>query len=451
MATGRFGGRGRLLRHPAQYVVFAFVSASLVGTALLLLPWATQAGGSTSPLTALFTATSAVCVTGLVVVDTGGYWSPFGEGVILLLIQVGGLGIMTLSSLIVVSLARRLSLRQRLIAAASTGSLELGQVRSVLLGVVRVTLIVESAVALIIFLRLWITHDEPAGRAVYLAVFHAVSAFNNAGFGLFSDSLVRFQQDPLILGVVATAVIMGGLGFPVWLQIAAHPRSPRRWDLHAKLTVSTTIVLLVGGALLIGWFEWTNPDTLGPLSTADSMINGFFHSVMPRTAGFNSIDVGAMREPTQLVTAVLMFIGGGSGSTAGGIKVTTFAVLGFVIWAELRGDPDVVVFRRRVPASAQRQALTVALLAVGAVMGSTVVLLLTTSQPQSALLFEAVSALGTVGLSTGVTPLLSDVSQLVVIALMLLGRVGPPILFAALVLRKHGRLYRHPEERPIIG
>ena len=447
---GRFS-RGRLLRHPAQYVVVAFVSASLAGTVLLLLPWMTQGDGSTSPLTALFTATSAVCVTGLVVVDTGGHWSPLGEGVILVLIQAGGLGIMTLSSLIVVGLARRLGLRQRLIAAASTGSLELGQVRSVLSGVVRVTVVMELATALILFLRIWITHGEPLGRAVWLAVFHAVSAFNNAGFGLFSDSVIGYQNDPLVLGVIAIAVIVGGLGFPVWVQIAAHPRSARQWDLHAKLTVATTIVLLVGGGLAITWLEWTNPDTLGGLNSFDSVVNGFFHSVMPRTAGFNSIDVGAMREPTQLVTETLMFIGGGSGSTAGGIKVTTFALLGFVIWAELRGDPDVVVFHRRVPAVAQRQALTVALLAVGAVIGSTIVLSLSTSAPQSELLFEAVSALGTVGLSTGVTPILSSLSQLVIVGLMLLGRVGPPTLFAALVLREHGRLYRHPEERPIIG
>jgi potassium uptake TrkH family protein len=439
------------LRHPAQYVVVAFVSASLVGAVLLLLPWMTQGDGSTSPLTALFTATSAVCVTGLVVVDTGGHWSPLGEGVILLLIQVGGLGIMTLSSLIVVGLARRLGLRQRLIAAASTGSLELGQVRSVLSGVLRVTVIVESAAALILFLRIWMTHGEPMGRAVWLAVFHAVSAFNNAGFGLFSDSMVGYQNDPLVLGVIAAAVIIGGLGFPVWVQIAAHPRSVHQWDLHAKLTVATVIVLLVGGGIAITWLEWTNPDTLGGLNTFDSVVNGFFHSVMPRTAGFNSLDVGAMREPTQLITETLMFIGGGSGSTAGGIKVTTFALLGFVIWAELRGDPDVVVFRRRVPAVAQRQALTVALLAVGAVIGSTIVLSLSSKAPQSELLFEAVSALGTVGLSTGVTPILSSLSQLVIVGLMLLGRVGPPTLFAALVLREHGRLYRHPEERPIIG
>lgn len=440
-----------MLRHPAQYVVLAFAAACLVGGALLMLPWATEAGASTSPLTALFTATSAVCVTGLVVVDTGTHWSAAGEWTILGLIQVGGLGIMTLSSLIVFALARRLGLRQRLIAAASTGSLELGQVRSVLLGVIRVTVIVEATASSIMFLRLWLSHDLPVGRAAYVGVFHSVSAFNNAGFGLFKDNLVGFQHDPVVLLVVATAIILGGLGFPVWVQIARHPRSARQWGLHAKLTIATTVVLLIAGGVALTAFEWTNPGTLGPLSSFDSIVNGFFHGVSPRTAGFNSVEMTALRDQSRLVTEILMFIGGGSGSTAGGIKVTTFAVLGFVIWAEVRGEPDVSVFRRRIPQGAQRQALTVALLAVGTVVTATIALLLTTPLPQADLLFEAISALGTVGLSTGTTPLLSSLSQVVVIMLMLLGRVGPPTLFAALVLREHGRLYRYPEERPIIG
>lgn len=444
-------GNSGLLRHPAQYVVLAFVIATFVGAGLLLLPWATEGSADTTPLAAWFTATSAVCVTGLAVVDTGTHWSPFGEGVILLLIQVGGLGIMTLSSLILMTLAKRLGLRQRLIAAASTGSLELGQVRSVLRGVVLVTLIIESSAALVMTLRFWITHDESFGRALYLGVFHSVSAFNNAGFGLFSDNFVGLQTDPVILVTLALSVIIGGLGFPVWVQVARMPRTPRRWDLHTKLTVSTTLALVAFGTIVLTAFEWTNPETLGQLNAGDSLVNGFFHGVMPRTAGFNSIDIGGMREQSQLVTEILMFIGGGSGSTAGGIKVTTFALLGFVIWAEVRGDPDVVVFRRRVPTTAQRQALTMALLAVGGVMGATITLLVVSPLPAGDLLFEAVSALGTVGLSTGITPLLPAAGQLVVIALMILGRVGPPTLFAALVLREHGRLYRHPEERPIIG
>ncbi len=448
---GRFGGTSIALRHPAQYVVVAFVLASLVGALLLLIPAASEDPGSTSFMTALFTATSAVCVTGLAVVDTAGHWSALGEWTILILIQIGGLGIMTLSSLIVVVLARRLGLRQRLIAAAETGSFDLGDLRSVLLGVARLTLASEVVAAIVLLLRFWTMHDEPFGRAVYLGVFHAVSAFNNAGFGLYSDSVVRFQTDPVILLVIAASIIVGGLGFPVWIQIARHRAAVRHWDLHAKLTVSTTVVLLLAGWVLFSWFEWTNVDTLGGLSAGDSLVNGFFHSVVPRTAGFNSVDLAAMTEPSKLLTEVLMFIGGGSGSTAGGIKVTTFALLGFVIWAEVRGDPDVVVFERRVPTGAHRQALAMALLAVGAVVASTMLLLAISPLPRSDLLFEVVSAFGTVGLSTGVTPVLSAAAQLVVIGLMILGRVGPPTLFAALVLRSRDRLYRRPEERPLIG
>jgi Trk-type K+ transport system membrane component len=305
--------------------------------------------------------------------------------------------------------------------------------------------------AAVLFLRFWIAHDEPVGRAAYYGIFHAVSAFNNAGFALFSTNLVGYQRDPVLLIAIAIAIIVGGLGYPVWMQIGRHPLTPRRWSLHAKLTVFTTLILLAVGTVLLAWFEWTNTSTLGRLSIRDSAVNAFFHSVTPRTAGFNSIDIAAMRDTSQLLTEVLMFIGGGSASTAGGIKVTTFALLGWVMWAEVRGSPDTVVFNRRVPDTANRQALTTALLAIGAVIGSTLILLATTPHIRSDLMFEAISALGTVGLSTGVTPSLPDLSQLVVIGLMILGRVGPITLFAALVLRERDRLYRFPDERPIIG
>ncbi|MDQ2651343.1 MAG: TrkH family potassium uptake protein [Actinomycetota bacterium] len=450
MPTGRFGGTPRFLDHPAQYVVAGYVLLILAGGALLAVPFATESGQSTSLLTALFTSTSAVCITGLTVVDTGTHWSGFGEAVILGLVQVGGLGIMTLSSLIVLGLARRMGLRHRLIAAASTG-IEPGQVRTVLADVVRVTLAIEAVVAVALSLRFWITHGEPAGRALYLGVFHSVSAFNNAGFALFRDSLTEYAGDTLLLGVIAVAVLIGGLGFPVWRQIGLHPRRPRAWDLHAKLTVATTLTLVVVGAVAVIAFEWGNPATLGRFGWWDTIVNGTFHSVMPRSGGFNAIDIGALDEPTRLITEVLMFIGGGSASTAGGIKVTTFAVLGFVIWAELRGDPDVTVFRRRIPDVAQRQALTVALLAVGVVVLASVALLQLSDLDPSALRFETISALGTVGLSTGITTALTDASQVLLMFLMLLGRVGPPTLFAALVLREGDRLYRYPEERPLIG
>ncbi len=442
---------GRVLRHPAQYIVVAFVAASLLGGMLLSIPAASEVPGRPPALTALFTATSAVCVTGLIVVDTPAYWTTLGEWIILVLIQLGGLGIMTLSSLIVVVVAHRLGLHQRLIAAAETGSVNLGDIRRLLFGIVRVSFGVEAVVALVLWLRFWVTHGEPVGRAAYLAVFHAVSAFNNAGFSLFSDSLVGLNGDPFVLVLLAVTIVVGGLGYPVWVQIALNPRRPRHWNLHTKMTVATTVFLIGAGWVLFAWFEWTNANTLGPMSAPDSLVNALFHSVTPRTAGFNSVDVAGMREPARLLTEILMFIGGGSGSTAGGIKVTTFALLGWVMWAEVRGQPDVVVFERRIPNESQRQAVTVALLAIGVVMAVTMALLATTNLPRTDLLFEVLSALGTVGLSTGVTPLLSTASELVVIALMILGRVGPPTLFAALVLRERERLYRHPGERPVVG
>lgn len=438
------------LRHPAQYVVLAFVAASVVGAGLLMIPAASTAPGSTSALTALFTATSAVCVTGLVVVDTGTHWTALGEWIIIGLIQLGGFGIMTLSSLIVLVISRRLGLRRRLIAAAETGSMDLGEIRRLVFGVALVSFVVEAVVATALCLRFW-TGGETFGRAAYLGVFHAVSAFNNAGFSLFSDNMVGFNRDPVVLLLLSAAVILGGLGFLVLVQVARHPGTPHRWNLHAKITVATTAVLIAAGWALITWFEWTNARTLGALSAPDSIVNALFQSVMPRTAGFNSVDVAALREPTRMLTEILMFIGGGSASTAGGIKVTTFALLGFVLWAELRGSADVVAFERRIPAAAQRQAVTMALTAIGLVLAGTMTLLATSRLARADLQFEAISALGTVGLSTGVTPLLSSSSQLIVIALMILGRVGPPTLFAALVLRDRDRNYRHAEERPIVG
>lgn len=451
MAVGSTRRGPRVLRRPAQYVVAGFAAATLVGAGLLMLPAASTSGRTTGFVDAWFTATSAVCVTGLAVVDTGAHWSGFGEAVILALIQVGGLGVMTLSALIVVGLARRLGLRQRLIAAAATGTPQLGEVRSILRGVALVTVSVEAVVAAALTLRFATAYDLGLGRALWEGAFHAVSAFNNAGFGLRSDNLVPFRDDPVVLLLVAAAIVVGGLGFPVWVQIARRPREPRRWNLHTKLTVATTLGLILVGWLAIGALEWTNPATLGSMDAGGSVLNGLFASVTPRTAGFNALDYGAMREESRLVTEALMFIGGGSGSTAGGIKVTTAAVLAFVIWSELRGDPDVTLFRRRIPTQAQRQALTVALLAVVLVAGAVLALLRLTAHSLDALLFEAVSALGTVGLSTGITPGLPDPAKVLLVGLMLLGRVGPPTLFAALVSREGERLYRHPEERPIIG
>ena len=439
------------LRHPAQVVATAFAVGILVGTALLLLPIA-RAGPGAAPLhVANFTAASAVCVTGLIVVDTPTYWTPFGHVVILLLIQAGGLGFMALASLLVLVLFRRLGLRQRLIARAEVNVLELGETRRVLLGVAGFSLVFETLTAVVLAGRFWLGHGEPLGRALWFGVFHSVSAFNNAGFALYSDSLMRFVQDAWVSLTIALTVIAGGLGFPVLLELLRAPSPPRRWSLHTKLTLTMTWILLGVGTLAILGFEWTNPATLGRLDLPGKLLAGFFQGVTPRTAGFNTLDYAAMRESSWLVTDVLMFIGAGSAGTTGGIRVTTLAVLVLMVWAEVRGTVMVSAFGRRVPEGAQRQALSVTLIGLSAVVGATLVMITQSPFPLSRTLFEAFSAFGTVGLSTGITSQLPVSAQNVLILLMFLGRTGPVTLATALALRERGLRHRYPEERPIIG
>lgn len=449
LAEGR--AKRAWLHHPAQLVVLGFAVAILVGTLLLMLPVARSGPGGTGFVTALFHATSAVCVTGLVTVDTPIYWSAFGEIVILALIQVGGFGIMTLASLLAMLVWRRLGLRSRLTAAAETKAAGIGEVRTVIRGVLVITVVIELLTATTLTLRFALGYDESWGRAAYLGLFHAVSAFNNAGFALYSDNLIGFVEDPWVCLPIAFAVIAGGLGFPVWLELVRHRAKWRTWSLHTTMTVSTTVVLLVIGTVFVSANEWTNPGTLGSLDTPGRVLAGFFHSVMPRTAGFNAIDYAQARDGTLLGTSVLMFIGGGSAGTAGGIKITTFVLLFWVIWAEARGERDVEVHGRRIDDRAIRQALTVALLGVGAVMVATLALVQMTDHALDVVLFEAVSAFATVGLSAGITADLPVAGQLILIGLMFLGRLGPITLVSALALRERGKLYRLPEGRPLIG
>lgn len=439
------------LRHPAQFVVVSFASAILVGTLVLLLPFASVHEGPTPFITALFTATSAVCVTGLIVVDTPTYWSGFGQGTIMVLIQIGGFGIMTLASLLALLVSRRIGLKGRLLAQSETKTLGLGDVRRVLVGVLAFSLLFESATALMIGTRLFVGHGYSAVDATYHGIFHAISAFNNAGFALYDDSFERFVSDAWVSLTVVAAVILGGLGFPVLMELRRRPFHPGRWTMHTKVTLATTVLLLALGTVAFLWFEWTNPYTLGNFTGRGKLLPGFFQSVTSRTAGFHTLDFSEMRETTWLVTVVLMFIGGGSASTAGGIKVTTFALLGFVIWAEARGEPNVSVLGRRLPPSVQRQAISVALLAVGAVIASTLAMMAYGGFTMSRTLFETVSAFATTGLSTGLTSSLSKVSQTILIILMFVGRLGPITVGTALALRHTERRYRLPEERPIIG
>lgn len=437
--------------HPARLTIGAFVLAVIVGTALLLLPAARAGAGGATALEALFTATSAVCVTGLVVVDTPTYWSGLGQVIILALIQVGGFGIMTFASLLGLLVSHRLGLRSTLTAAAETKSLRVGDVRRVLVGVAKVSVLVEAVTASLLAARFVLGYNESVLRALWLGLFHSVSGFNNAGFALFSDSLVRFAADPWICLPIAMAAIIGGLGFPVLFELRRLYRRPAKWSIHTKITVLGTFVLLVGGTAFILAGEWSNRGTLGQLDTPGKLLAGFFQSVMPRTAGFNSIDIAEMNTGTWLGMDVLMFIGGGSAGTAGGIKITTFFLLLFVILSEVRGEQDSIAFNRRIPPSAQRQALTVALLGVAAVVGPAVLFAMTTRFSLDQLLFEIVSAFGTVGLSTGITADLPAPHQLILAALMFIGRTGTITFATALALRSSRRLYRFAEERPIIG
>ncbi|WP_298458084.1 TrkH family potassium uptake protein [uncultured Cellulomonas sp.] len=439
------------LHQPGRLVVAGFAVGVVVGTLLLALPIARSGPGGASLLAALFTATSALCVTGLAIVDTPTYWSGFGQVVILGLIQVGGFGIMALASLLGLLISRRLGLGSRLLAATETKAVGLGDVRTVLFGVARISLVVEAVTALVLAGRFALTYDETLPRSLWLGVFHAVSAFNNAGFALFSDSLTGFVDDPWISLPICAAVILGGLGFPVILELLRERRT-RRWSVHTKLTLVMTAILLVGGTVFMTVAEWANPATLGALEPPGRLLAGFVQGVMPRTAGFNSVDPGAMNTGTLLGTDILMFIGGGSAGTAGGIKVGTFAVLLLAILAELRGDPDADLFDRRLSHATIRQALSVALLSVAAVVVPTLVIAITTTTlTLDQILYEVVSAFATVGLSTGITADLAPWHQLILVGLMFAGRLGPVTLASALVLREHRRLYRRPEGRPLIG
>ena len=438
-------------RHPGRVIAGAFASAVAVGTGLLSLPVATEEPGAAGFVDALFTATSAVCVTGLVTVDTGTFWSPFGQGVILALIQLGGLGIMTFATLLAILLSRRLGLRARLVAQAETKALSSADVRRVIRNVVLFSLVTETVVAVVLTARFLVAYDEPVPGALYDGVFHAVSAFNNAGFSTNADNLVRYVADPWVTTTIAFTVILGGLGFPVVFELARSWRRPRSWSVLTRITVTVTTVLLVGGTLTMLATEGSNPETLGALDGGQRVLAGFFTAVMPRTAGFNSVDIAALRPETLFATDILMFIGGGSAGTAGGIKVTTFGLLGYVMWAEMRGERDVEVGRRRVPTGNQRQALSVALMGVGVVVVATFAMLALTDVTFDLALFEVVSAFGTVGLSAGVTPGLPVSGQLLVVALMFVGRVGPLTLASALAVREHPQRHRLPEERIIVG
>lgn len=434
-----------------------FLAAITLGTLLLMLPPARRGPGGADVVTALFTSTSAVCVTGLTTVDTGTYWSPLGQGLILGMIQLGGFGIAAGATLAVWLVLGRLGLQTRMLAQAETRATGLGGARRILVFVGWVTVITEVTLAAILVLRLMLHYDEPFLEALWDGVFHSISAFNNAGFSIYPDSLVRYAGDPFFGLPLSLAVILGGIGFPVLLEIRrrvvqrARRTRQSKLSLHSRLTLITYGSLLLVAFLMVIGFEWRNPGTLGGLAWNEKLITGFVEAVQPRTSGFVTVDYTQMREETLAGTIALMFIGGGSGGTAGGIKVTTFVILACVVLAEARGDKDVTIFHRRIAATTQRQAVSVALLATGAVFVGTVVMLSTSRELLGPIMFEATSAFSTVGLSLGITAELSTPAQLVVVVLMYLGRVGPVAAFTLFALRSTERHFRYPESRPLVG
>lgn len=454
MATGgRAPGAAIMERfdRPGQLFVAAFGLTVVVGTILLMVPGATTSGEPAGLVTALFTATSAVTVTGLTVTDTSTYWSTYGEVVIIALAQVGGLGIMTTATVFTLLVSGRIGLRARLAAQVESAMLHTSDLRRVVRDVVLFSLTWEAVTAVVLTVRLVTGYGEPLSKAVYLGVYHSISAFNNAGFVLWADGLTRFVEDPWISISVALSVIAGGLGFPVVFELLRSWRRPSRWSLMTRITVSVSVVLLVSGTFVFLVTEWYNPETLGPLDGSGKLLAAFFTAVMPRSGGLNTIDVTDMYPSSWLVTDALMFIGGGSASVAGGIKVTTFGLLIFILWAEMRGETHVNIGHRRVSESIQRQAVVLTILSSVLVALSTYLLLVLNPHSLDEVLFEVVSAFSTTGLSVGVSAESSAVGQMLLALLMFVGRVGPVTLGSALALRERTRRYELPEERVIVG
>ena len=436
---------------PVRLIPIVFAIGILLGTFALCLPFATRSGEAAPLLTALFTSTSAVAVTGLIVVDTPTYWSGFGQAVILILFQIGGFGIMTAATLLGIMAGRGFGLKDRMATQVERNRLQAGGAVSVLKLIFFITLAVELVLAAWLAWRVASAYGMGWGAAAWHGLFHSVSAFNNAGFSTFSDSLMGFQTDGLVLVPIMLAIIVSALGFPVMQDLRRNALRWRRWSLHTRITVVGTAALLLFGFVATMAMEWTNPSTLAPMDAGTRLLNAAVHSVMPRTAGFNSLDVGAFRDETLMVNYFLMFIGGGSAGTAGGIKITTFAVLCAIVLSEILNRRDVSMFRRRFSHAVERQALTVTVLAAMLIFASTAFLAATTDLAFPAALFETISAFSTVGLSTGITADLPPSGQLVIMLLMFVGRVGTITAATALALNASDLPYRFPEEDPIVG
>ena len=414
-----------------------------------MTPYASRSGDSLRFVDALFTATSAVCVTGLVVVDTGTYFSVFGQSVILLLIQIGGLGVMTVATLVAVLSGKKINLKERLLIQEATNQLDLAGVVRLTLYIIRATLLVELIGGTILALR-WF--QDFGLQGIYFGYWHAVSAFCNAGFDLFGEyrSITGYVGDLTVNGVIASLIVVGGIGFPVVADLW-NCRQSRRFSLHTKVVLTTTVLLIVLGAGFIFIAEHGNDKTLGDLPSADKVMASLFQSVTARTAGYNTVDIGLLREGTLLAIIFLMFVGASPSSMGGGVKTSTAAILFISLVGSVTGKRDPLAFGRQIPQQTVYKAFTIVTISVMLISLVTLTLSFTEAAPIFSLLFEVTSAFGTVGLSTGITPKLSDAGKVLITLTMFAGRVGTLTLLMALALRPRKERLKYPEGKIVIG
>ena len=443
----------RFKLNPAQILVLGFASVILVGSFLLNLPIASKDGQSIGFINAFFTSTSAVCVTGLVVVDTATHWTIFGQTVILILIQVGGLGFMTMATLFALIFGKRITLRERLVMQEALNQLNISGLVRLTQYILITTIIIEGFGAMLLSIKFIPIYGVWTG--IGMSIFHAVSAFCNAGFDLIGGfrSLTPFVNDVLVNIVMWVLIITGGLGYTVVLEIF-QKRKFARFSLHSKLVLLITFTLLALGFVTILVLEYNNPDTMGGLPIKGKLLSAIFHSVTPRTAGFNTLPTDKLTMASIFFTIMLMFIGGSPAGTAGGVKTTTAGVLIWSIISIIRGKEDTEVFKRRIPRDIVNRSLAVVGIAMTLVIVVTMVLSITEkSQSFIEVFFEATSAFGTVGLSLGITTELSWLGKLVISVTMFLGRVGP-LTFALALARQQQKkkgLIKYPEEKVIVG
>lgn len=440
----------RLHLKPTQILSLGFAAIILVGALMLNQPAATTSNKSPGFINALFTATSAICVTGLTVVDTGTYWSPLGKTVILVLIQIGGLGFMTMATMVFLLLGKKITLRERLVIQEALNQFSIAGVVRLVRYILLITMIIETSGAALLSFRF--IPQYGIFKGAFYSVFHSVSAFNNAGFDLIGDfkSLTQYREDILVNIVIMSLIILGGLGFSVLVDII-NSRSWNKSSLHSKLVIFLTSTLIVLGSIIIFILEFNNPGTLKPLSFSGKLISSLFHAVSPRTAGFNTLPTDKLRHATQFFTMILMFIGGSPASTAGGIKTTTFGVLLLTVWSIVKGHEETIIYKRTVPTIIIFKSLAIISISLILISIMTLILTITEKAEFIAIIFEVFSAFGTVGLSLGLTPNLTILGKILVTILMYTGRVGPLTLTLAFSIRAKKPKIKYPEEKILVG